>query len=147
MWRHALLNHLDVMLTEQEKRLLAQAEAQVKSLSHGGLEKYLNPDARESVRQHPGRTSWAIHFYSELKKQTDHEAPLELNVLEEAYGLADAAIAYEQFGGDAFNKAAYLSNRKLAEEFTQVLQRYRLRLSDPTIKTILFKMAQELCAA
>lgn len=135
------------MLTEEEKRLLLQAENQAKSMCRGGLEKYLNPEIREQVQQDPGRTAWAIHFYEELRQSSESSPVFDPELLAEAYVLADAAVAYERFGLEAFNQASYLADRKLSEEFTQLLQRYRLRLSDPSIKTVLFRLAQEVCAA
>lgn len=135
------------MLTEQEKKLLAEADARAKNTSQSGLEAYLTDTARERVKDHPSRTLWAIHFHGELCRQREKSAAdLQPDLLEQAHYLADAAVAHDLLGQTAFDYSTYLADRKLKEEFLQVLQRYRGRLMDPSIKTIVLRMAQEICS-
>ena len=107
----------------------------------------MNPQFREETRNDQARVSWAIFFYKELVNQTKAPVTLEMGLLDEAYAMADAAVAYDRLGSDAFDRAKYLNDRKLCEEFTQLVQRYRMRLNDPSIKIIVLKMAQQICAA
>jgi hypothetical protein len=136
------------MLTEQEKKLLAEADARAKNTSKCGLEAYLTETAREQVKEHPARTAWAIHFHAELCRQQEKSAAgLQLELLEQAHLLADATVAHDLLGERAFDYRTYLTDRKLREEFLQVVQRYRGRLIDPGVKTILLRMAEEICAS
>lgn len=135
------------MLTEQEKRLLAEADARAKNAASSGLEAYLTSAARERIKDHPDRTAWAIHFHGELCRQQEKSAAnLHPDLLDQAYRLADAAVAHASMGQSAFDYTTYLADQKLRQEFQQVLQRYRGRLMDPSIKSIVLRMAQEVCS-
>ena len=136
-----------VMFTEQEKKLVAEADAVAKSASHSGLERYLTGAARAQVKDHPSLTAWAIHFHGELcRQQEKNAADLHPDLLHQAHRLAEAAVAHEVLGESAFDFTTYLADRKMRDEFLQVVQRYRGRLMDPSIKAIVIRMAESICA-
>jgi len=135
------------MLSEQEKSLLAQAEYRVQQNTRGGLENYLRPEVRDQIKDHPSRTAWCIHFHAELTQRQEGVPTLQTDLLDQAFRMADAVVAYDVIGQQAFDNDKYLRDRKMGMEFCQLLQRCRLRVTDPSIKTILLKMAHEVMAA